>query len=82
MSGKGDSPRNVGPKFKENYDSIDWRKKPDMVIDALYIYKDKQYRYLGKSNVQGVEFYQLENYPNNDSGIYLDEYEVKDLKPL
>lgn len=27
MSGKGDKPRNVGPKFKENYDTIDWRKK-------------------------------------------------------
>lgn len=26
MSGKGDSPRNVGPKFKENYDGINWSK--------------------------------------------------------
>lgn len=26
MSGKGDKPRNVGPKFKENYDSINWHR--------------------------------------------------------
>lgn len=25
-AGKGDDPRNLGPKFRENYDSIDWRK--------------------------------------------------------
>lgn len=23
-SGKGDTPRNLGPKFRENFDAIDW----------------------------------------------------------
>ena len=27
-NGKGDSPRNVSIKFKENYDKIDWSSKP------------------------------------------------------
>lgn len=26
-NGKGDSPRNVSDRFKENYDDIDWSKK-------------------------------------------------------
>lgn len=30
QNGKGDRPRNVGPKFKENYDSINWSKKPTL----------------------------------------------------
>ena len=30
MSGKGDKPRNcLSSKFKDNYDAIDWSKKPD-----------------------------------------------------
>ena len=26
-NGKGDAPRNVSSKFKENYDNINWNKK-------------------------------------------------------
>jgi len=31
-NGKGDRPRNVGAKFKENYEAIDWsnRKKKNL----------------------------------------------------
>ena len=80
-AGKGSWPaRNVGPKFVENFDTIDWRKKPEMVIGHIYLYKDKQYKYLGMTDVQGVLFAQMENYPDKDrGGIYLDNNEIKDL---
>ncbi len=26
--GKGDAPRNMGPKFRENYEEIDWHRDP------------------------------------------------------
>ena len=31
-NGKGDKPRNIGKKFKDNYDAIDWdnRKKKNL----------------------------------------------------
>ena len=25
-NGKGDTPRNLGPKFRENYDAINWQR--------------------------------------------------------
>lgn len=28
MAGKGDRPRNLSEKFRNNYDKIDWSKKP------------------------------------------------------
>lgn len=33
QNGKGDKPRNIGPKFKENYDSIDWSPKSQFRCD-------------------------------------------------
>lgn len=83
MAGKGDKPRNVGPKFKENFDTIDWRKKPEMVVGAIYSRGDKQYKYLGKSDVQGVLYHQFEHHPDKDKGgIYLNNDEIKDLKEV
>ena len=32
-AGKGDSPRNLGPKFRENYDLIDWQREVDPVAE-------------------------------------------------
>ena len=26
QNGKGDSPRNLSPRFRENYDAINWKK--------------------------------------------------------
>jgi hypothetical protein len=32
--GKGDTPRNVGPKFQANFPSIDWHGWDDTVVDT------------------------------------------------
>jgi hypothetical protein len=93
MNGKGDKPRNIGPKFKENFDGIDWRKKPKMVIGNIYLYsarqykepigKEMSYKYLGKVDLKGCMFYQMEHYPDkNLGGIYLNDDEIKDLKEV
>ena len=36
MAGKGSNPRNVGPKFKENFDSINWKEdeRPRKLVAA------------------------------------------------
>lgn len=82
-AGKGSWPaRNVGARFKENFDTIDWRKKPEMVVGNLYLYKDKSYRYLGKTDVQGCEYHQFAILPDEESGIYLNDDEIKDLKEI
>ena len=40
--GKGDKPRNCfSKKFKENYDSIDWGKKPAPIADMRLIIRKK-----------------------------------------
>lgn len=91
MSGKGDSPRNIGPKFKENFDFIDWRKAPKMVVGHIYRYIERPYkmeprpeilvRYLGLCDLKGCLYHQMEHYPeSNKGGIYLDNSEIKNLK--
>lgn len=37
-AGKGDSPRNVGPRFKRNYDNIDWRYTYCFARDEEHVY--------------------------------------------
>lgn len=34
-AGKGDAPRNMGPKFKKNYDEIDWGEKKEKTKNGV-----------------------------------------------